>query len=292
MNGTTTGQAGQAIVAIAEPARRAMVWRSMTDHGHHVRRVRSDDALISAVENDRPAVVAVHAASPDVVRTAQLLRELSAVDPRCRLIVAHEDDDAASASVALRYGAHPCPVPVLAPSGATVQHRQVRARLDEILSRRLSTDPLVAVDMARRALELATDRQLLAATLELSRITGADAAIAGAEHFTEASAAILRRIAQRSRFPVPAHLLLERLAVPTDAEIGVCFTMVQRAAFRVAGVDVPLEEIVSAHGHHGVLFGAFHSTAALVRFSAQRWWRSPRSVLDELRAAPRHLAPR
>lgn len=280
---------GHALVAISEPVLRAVACGVLDDHGLEVTRVGSDQALIEAAGRASHPVVVLTGSPTGATGTAQLLRELSMADPSCRVLVLHDEDDVASASVALRHGAHPCPVPAVVPAAPASQHVLLRARLEEVLAPTAPQDRLLGVVMARRALDMAADRRLLVATIELSRIDGTEATIAATESLTDSATSILRRIAQRSRYPVPADLLLERLTVPTDADVGICFAMVQRAAFRVAGVDLPLEEIIATHGARGALFGAFHSAHALVQFGAQRWWRSPKSILEEVRSPPRSV---
>lgn len=144
-----------------------------------------------------------------------------------------------------------------------------------------STDTAAIV---QSALELAADGRMADATVVLAALEGTDAAVAAADDLTDRCVLLLRRIRRRSRYPIPVHLVLARLEVPAGSDAGLCFTMLQRSAFRASGLDLDLEELVVRHGSDGVVFGAFHSTHALVCFTGERWWRTPRSILAEMSA--------
>lgn len=136
--------------------------------------------------------------------------------------------------------------------------------------------------VAQHALDLAADGCLEEAISTLSELEDHDAVLAAVEHLTATCAAVLACVPDRTRYPIPIDYVSARFSVLTDADAGMCLTMLQRAAFRAAGFDVDIHELTATHGGGAVLFGAFHSTHGVLQFLAGRWWVKPRSILDQL----------
>lgn len=135
---------------------------------------------------------------------------------------------------------------------------------------------------AQHALDLAADGQLAEAVSVLTELQDHDAVLFAVEHLTATCAAVLACVPERTRFPIPVDYVTERFSVPSDADVGMCLTLLQRAAFRAAGFEVDVHELTAAHGEQAVLLGAFHSTHAVLQFLASRWWVKPRSILDQV----------
>lgn len=264
---------------------REVVRRAIERDGHLVVDTECD---LGAVYNGRGAnsrTVVVLADSNEPGRTSLLLGHIRTIDPACRPVVLHGGDDVGSATIALRHGARPCPGLLVQPAG-----REDPEQLVQYLSQRMG-DALrapseSAIDdgaaSARRALGLAVDGNMVGAIVEIATIEGLDAVMVAVDYLTGISESLLDRIRHRSRYPVPVELVLDRLAVVSGNDVGLCFTMLQRAGLRASGLDLDIDELVLAHGSSGVLFGAFHSANALVRFRGERSWLPPRSVLDQI----------
>lgn len=263
--------------------------RRTLERGGHVVVASTDDVQrLSMATRDEPSTAVIVADRADLGRTAGLLGDISVLHPNCQIVVLHDVDDVHSASTALHHGARSCArsddtfgddsVP---PDPSEAAHR-LDNTVAEVLAAASVTDRSSAESIARQALDLATDGQTVDALAELCRIEGKVAALAAADHMTNTCAMVLCRVAGRTRFPIPLDYVMDRLCVPSDADVGLCYPLLQRAAFRSAGFDLDLEELATTHGHRGVLFGAFHSTRAVLQFLAERWWRTPRSILDEL----------
>lgn len=58
--------------------------------------------------------------------------------------------------------------------------------------------------------------------------------------------------------------------------------MVEAAAFRASGLRLPMSGTELAARPFAVVFGAFHATSTIVRFTARRQWRQPAQLLVDL----------
>lgn len=181
--------------------------------------------------------------------------------------VHQQDDDLASWWGSYRRGAVPwvlgaSSLPGLAPVGTFGGELALDALHEELLGRHADACRLVAS---------IRDPALVAEVVEV---------------LVAAGAAALERLRNRSRYPVPAELLVQHLPDHIGTLEGIDFSlwwnMVEAAAFRASGLRLPVPGADLVERPFAAAFGAFHATTTIVRFTARRQWRKPVDLLGDL----------
>lgn len=237
--------------------------------GHRVDRVAAVADLATTGHDGPIAVVVVDA---DELAAAELGEEPWASvtgGGGAELFALHRrDDDVSALWCSFRAGAVPWSldrvgtVPGLAPVGTFAGELALDALHEELLGRHVE---------ACRLLSSIRDPEMVAEVVDV---------------LVAAGAASLERLRNRSRYPVPTELLVQHLPAHVGTLEGKDFSlwwnMVEAVAFRASGLRLPAPGLGVNDRRFAVVFGAFHATSTIVRFTARRQWRQPADLLGDL----------
>lgn len=268
MNGVERPEVRTALVLVGNQRVRRRVVRCIEGRDHRAVAVSSvPQALTRALCTDVTAVVVDIDDHPGegwvdlALALANLRRDVL-------MLVGHPEGDVEAMWRAFRCGATPWVVP---------SDSQQRLDLPGFGVRR-SPSGGIALDALQEELG---GHPTVACSL-LVQITDGDVE-AAVEALIETGAAALVHLRDRARYAAPIEVLLSQLpkhlyTSDTDA-LTLCWTMVEAMAFRASGLRLEVPDLTA--NDRGALFGAFHATATVVRFTARRRWRRPVDVLHE-----------
>lgn len=261
-------QARGSLAVVAGPDVDAGVLGILAAAGHEVRCLPSATDAFALARTEPVAVLAVTADALDEAHAAAR-RWTPAPVGVGELFALHRADDVPSMWRSYRRGAVPwvlgsTSVPGLAPRETSGADLALDALHEELLGRHTE---------ACRLLASMRDRLVIAEVIEV---------------LVDAGAGALERLRDRSRYPVPADLLVHHLSPHVGTLEGVDFAlwwgMVESVAFRASGLRLPSFDLDLAERPHAVAFGAFHAASTIVRFTARRQWRQPVDLLGDLAA--------
>ncbi|HSP01865.1 MAG TPA: hypothetical protein VLR27_00085 [Acidimicrobiales bacterium] len=256
------------LAVVAGPDVDAGVLGILAAAGHEVRCLPGLPDAIALARTEPVAVLAVAAEALDEAHAAAG-RWTSALPGVGELFALHRADDVPSMWRSYRRGAVPwvlgsTSVPGLAPPEMSGPDLALDALHEELVGRHTE---------ACRLLAAIRDQLVIAEAIEVLVAAGASA---------------LERLRGRSRYPVPADLLVQHLPPHVGTLEGVDFAlwwgMVESVAFRASGLRLPAFDLDLAERPHAVAFGAFHAASTIVRFTARRQWRQPVDLLGDLAA--------
>lgn len=263
----TSPQVRAALVLVSDQRIGRSVVRSIERRGHLAIRVASIPEALSRSTGPDVTVVVVDADACPRQEWVDFTLALARLRPGVRVLVGHADSNLEAMWQVFRCGA----IPWVIPTGG--QHQLDLPPFDLPCS----TSP----DLAMNTLSEELDGHHSVACSLLAQIADRDVD-AAVEALIATGAAALVQLRDRARFPAPvevlrAHLPEHRFWADTEA-IALWWAMVEATAFRASGLRLDPPE---QNGNRDALFGAFHSTATIVRFTARRRWRRPVDVLHE-----------